>query len=395
MTAGADEIRRFSASDRLEHWVQMVAFVVLALTGLVQRYDGAWVSEALIDAMGGIEMVRDLHRVFATVLMIAVVYHFGSAGYRKFVLRRPRTMIPGAADVKALRGSLKYAFGRGERPPAQGRFTWEEKVEYWSFVWGTVVMVITGYMLWNPIATTRVLPGELVPTAKVIHGGEATLAVLAVIVWHTYHVHFAHFNKSMFSGVLSRREMEDFHPLELAAIDADAHPLPPPEEQRRRLMRFGPAYAGLSVVLLAGVYLFVTFEHTNIATIAPPEQVRVFAPVETLPPTTSTTAPTTTTTSSGPTTTIAGGGTWDGEVAALFNPTCTGCHGANLQSGGLDLSTYASALAGGDDGAVIVPGDSGASRIVQIMESGSHPVLLSEADLGLVRAWIDGGAAER
>lgn len=397
MSSSGDAIRRFSVSDRAEHWVQMISFVALAITGLVQRYDGAWLSEKLISGMSGIEVVRDIHRVFATVLMLAVVYHFGSAFYRKYVLGRPREMVPGAADARALAGSLKYISGRADQPPAQGRFTWEEKVEYWAFVWGTVIMVVTGFLLWNPIATTNFLPGQWVPTSKVVHGGEATLAVLAIIVWHTYHVHFAHFNKSMFTGKMSRGEMVELHPLELASIEAGDYTLPPVEERRRRLTRFIPIYGFMSVVLLAGIYLFVTFEDTNIATIKPAEQVEVFAPVETLPPgaVTTTSAPATTTTTGGTTdTTVAAEPSWDAVVAGFFTPRCTGCHGAGLQSGGLDLSTFDAAVAGGGSGPGIVPGDAAASTIVQEMASGAHPGLLPDQELAVLQAWIDDGAAE-
>ena len=411
MTVETSSIRRFSVSDRVEHWSQMISFVVLAITGLVQRYDGAWLSERLIDAMGGIESVRVIHRVFATLLMVALVYHFGSALYRRYVLGRPRSMHPGAADVGAFFGSLKYAFGPAEQPPSQGRFTWQEKVEYWSFVWGTAIMVITGFLMWNPIATTSILPGEFVPTAKVFHGGEAVLAVLAIIVWHTYHVHFAHFNRSMFTGNLSRDEMAEHHPLELASIDANEYPSLPAEERRRRFSRFVPIYGSVSALLLVGVYLFVSFEDTSIETIEPLEQVHAFAPVETLPPGAGTTtlAPTPTTTisttsttttvatSTDGTTTIPGvvaGDTWDGVVAALFNPMCTGCHGASSQTSGLDLSSYDAVLAGGSRGAGVVTGDADASVIVQIMESGSHPALLSDGSLALLKEWINAGAAE-
>ena len=399
MITGKGLIQRFSLSSRIEHWVQMLSFVALAVTGLIQRYDGAWISEKLISGMSGIEVVRDIHRVFATAMMVAVVYHFGAALYRKIVLDRPRVMVPSKADARALSGSVKYLFGRADAPPAQGRFSWEEKVEYWAFVWGTVIMVVSGFLLWNPIATTNIFPGEWIPTAKVIHGGEATLAVLSIIVWHIYHVHIAHFNKSMFTGTMSRHEMEEFHPLELASIDANEYPTPLLEERRRRMRRFVPIYGFMSVVLLAGVYLFVSFEETAIETIKPAEQVEAFAPVETLPPT-STTTPAATTTTSTTSTTVEGtttttsvataGDTWDGVVAAFFNPSCTGCHGT---TGGLDLSSYDTAVAGGVSGAGIVPGDSAASVIVQKM-GGSHPGLLSDEDLTVFIAWIDDGAPE-
>ena len=81
-------------------------------------------------------------------------------------------------------------------------------------------MIATGFMLWNPIATARLLPGEFIPAAQVVHGGEALLAILAVLVWHFYAVHLRQFNRSMFTGELSEEEMEHEHPLELERIKA-------------------------------------------------------------------------------------------------------------------------------------------------------------------------------
>ena len=52
-------------------------------------------------------------------------------------------------------------------------------MEYWAVVWGTVLMTITGYVLWNPVLITQYLPGEVVPAAKIAHGLEALLAVLS------------------------------------------------------------------------------------------------------------------------------------------------------------------------------------------------------------------------
>jgi cytochrome c5 len=92
---------------------------------------------------------------------------------------------------------------------------------------------------------------------------------------------------------------------------------------------------------------------------------------------------------------VASGTTWEGSLAGIFDPTCTACHGANLQSGGLDLSSYAAAVAGGGGGAGVVPGDAAASVIVQVMESGGHPCRLSDKHLALVKEWIDAGASER
>jgi formate dehydrogenase gamma subunit len=392
-TSRPERYRRFSTAQIIEHWIQVIAFVALALTGLVQRYSGAAISKWLIDAMGGIEATRIIHRVFATLLMLAVVYHFGAIGYRKYVKREPKSMVPTMDDLRAVGQSVGHVAGIRRRPPRQGRYTWEEKVEYWALIWGTVVMILTGFLLWNPIATTLILPGEFIPTAKAVHSGEAMLAVLAVIVWHMYHVHIREWNPAMFTGYLSRKQMEEEHPLELEAIErGETLGATDPDEISRRSRLYFPAFAVIAAILLVGIYFFISFENTAITTIEPIEPATIFSPVET----TSTTAgPSTTTTVPGTTTTTGGEVvSWDGVVAGFFDPTCTGCHGSGNQTSGLDLSSYDTAVTGGNRGAGIVPGDPEGSVVYQVMSSGSHPALLPDDQLEVFRAWIAAGAPE-
>lgn len=392
-----NRIRRFTRLQIVEHWVQMVSFVVLAVTGVPQRYTGAALSKWTIDALGGIEAVRIVHRVFATILMLAVVYHVGAIVYRKYVLSRPRMMLPARDDLRAFAGSVRHALGFAEEPPRQGHFTWEEKVEYWSLVWGTVLMIVTGFLLWNPIATTSLLPGDFIPAAKAAHSGEALLAVLAVLVWHVYHVHIRELNMSMFTGFMTRKEMEDEHLLELEDIDAGrGMGITDPEEIERRAKRFYPTFGLVAVVLLVGIWVFISFEETAITTIVPIEQAAIFAPVETTAgPQTTTTTPSDTTVppETSTTTVVAAAVTWDAVVGALFDPACTGCHGAAATSG-LDVSSFAAAVAGGNRGAGVEPGDPDGSVIVQIMEAGGHPAMLSADDIATLRDWIAAGAPE-
>ena len=62
---------------------------------------------------------------------------------------------------------------------------------------------------------------------------------------------------------------------------------------------------------------------------------------------------------------------------------------------GLNLTTYQGAMAGSQNGPVILPGDSGASLLVQ-KQSGDQPHFgqLTPEDLQLVKQWIDAGAPE-
>ena len=159
-------------------------------------------------------------------------------------------------------------WGWPPKPPRMGRYTFGEKIEYWAVIWGTLVMILTGFLLWNPIAATNFLPGQSIPAAKAAHGGEALLAVLSIVTWHLYHVHIKFFNRSMFTGELDAHEMEEEHALELEAIESGTDQRPvDPEQVRRRKMIFYPIAAVAGLLMLFGVYYFVSFEQTAIETV--------------------------------------------------------------------------------------------------------------------------------
>ncbi len=378
---------RFPVSYRVEHWVLALSFTTLAVTGLVQKFAPAGVSVFLVGLLGGVESVRVIHRVAAVVLMLEGVYHLGAASYGFFVRRVRPTMIPGLGDVRAAVQTLLHNLGLRKERALQGRYTFEEKMEYWAVVWGLFIMALTGFMMWNPIATTRWLPGEFVPAAKAAHGWEAILAVLAILLWHVYHVHLRRFNRSMFHGHLTEEEMIEEHPLELADLKAGVagRPVDGPALARRRRAFFA-AYGAVAAALLFGIYLFVTFEQTAITTLPPPEEVVVFSP---LTPTPFPTAL--------PTRTPAAGSlaSWQAGFADLLAQKCGACHGAGTGLGGLDLSTYAGALEGGNSGPAIVPGDPQGSVIIVKQSAGDHPGQLSGDELAALRAWIEAGAPER
>lgn len=392
--AAPRQYARFSLSDRLQHVLMLLSFTTLAITGLVQKYALNPVSVFIVRLWGGIENVRTTHHVAATVLMLIAIYHLVALGYKIFVLRRRLTMLPSLQDVRDAWTAFSHNIGLGKSAAQMGRYTFEEKAEYWALVWGILIMGLSGFIMWNPIATIRILPGEFIPAAKAAHGAEAVLAVLAIVVWHMYGVHLRRFNKSMWTGRLDEDEMLHEHPLELADIKAGMSGSDPDAVVlRRRRLFYYPVAAVVSLVLLFGVYEFVGGERTSIATVPiqiPTQPVYVPQTPTPLPPTpTPLPAPT-----SGPTTGAATAATWD-QVQPIFAAKCGMCHSAALATNGLNLSTYSDALKGANDGPVILPGDSAKSKLFQIQSAGGHPGQLTPDELAVVRAWIDAGAPEK
>ena len=288
---------RFNLSQRLQHWVMTLSFTVLAITGLPQRYALAGWAEWMIDAMGGIETVRIIHRVSAVVFILVSLYHVVSLVYGVFVTRGRMTMLPGLKDITDMLDAVRYNLGLARQHPKFPHFNFAEKVEYWSLVWGSVLMIVTGFMLWNPIATARFLPGEFIPAAKTAHSAEALLAALAVLIWHFYGVHVKIFNRSMFNGKMPREQMEEEHAAELEEIDAGVRRMPVPREVKRRRERvYIPVTVVVVLVLTIGLYAFLSFEETAIATVPPAETVQAFIPATPTPTLTPTITPTPTNT---------------------------------------------------------------------------------------------------
>jgi len=65
-----------------------------------------------------------------------------------------------------------------------------EKAEYWALVWGSVIMMVTGILLWGNTLAMKWMPKVILDLATSVHFYEAVLATLAIVVWHFYFVVF-------------------------------------------------------------------------------------------------------------------------------------------------------------------------------------------------------------
>lgn len=273
---------RFRVGARIEHGILLVSFTTLAVTGLPQKYVHAPISLNLIDMLGGIEQVRMIHRYAAFLLVVGSFYHLFTAAYRLFVKRERMRIMFRPSDGRDLVQTVLYNLGFTAQAPRMPKFNFGEKMEYWAVVWGTAVMVITGFMLWNPIATTILLPGQTIPAALAAHGGEAVLAVLSIVIWHLYNVLIKHRNFSMFTGNLPYHQMAEEHALELERLEKGGDPWPGLSltvlHHRRRIF-YGVSLV-LGILILSGLVWVFTFEQTAITTI--PQVTRdAFVPLST------------------------------------------------------------------------------------------------------------------
>ncbi|HSM25541.1 MAG TPA: cytochrome b/b6 domain-containing protein [Anaerolineaceae bacterium] len=383
MSDQTKKYERFNIARRLEHILLILSFSLLAVTGLVQKYALNTVSISIISFLGGIEMVRIIHRIAAVIFFLEGVYHFILMAYLVYVKRKEASMMPGIKDIIDAVQSFLHNFGLRKEAPKMPRYNYTEKMEYLAMIWGYILMGLTGFMLWNPILTTRIFPGEIIPAAKVAHGLEAVLAVLAIILWHFYHVHIKQWNWSMFKGYLTHHEMKEEHALELEKIELDEpEPEVDPVVYKKRMKVFTPVSIIFTAIMVAFVIFLANYEETAITTVP-----RVYADVDVFVPRTPTPFPTSEPT---PTPDPMVANSWDGGIGFLFEQKCGLCHG---ESGGLDFKTYSGILQGGNSGMAVIPGRPDESLIMQIQAPGNeHPGQFSDEELERVRIWILNGA---
>lgn len=212
----AETVVRFSVWVRVQHALVIVLFLVLAVTGVPQKWPTFDISRWLIDLMGGIFTARWLHRVAGYAFSGLLVAHLAVVIGAVLRRRGQPTMFFTRKDFSDAIRSLRYYLGRADTPPSFGRYNYGQKFEYWGLIFGSAVMVVSGLVLRFPVLTSRMLPAELIPVAKAFHSNEAMLALLIVLTWHMYSAHLSPevfpMDSSIFTGRISRERQLTEHP---------------------------------------------------------------------------------------------------------------------------------------------------------------------------------------
>jgi formate dehydrogenase gamma subunit len=218
-----DKIRRFSTARIIEHLLIIVTTLTLFATGLSQRFWTIDVSQWFILKLGGIDNVRLIHRFAGLLFSLELILHMTIAMIGVMYKQWQPSMFITKKDFADAKHNMKYYFGFEDHPARCDRYDYMEKFEYWTILFGGILMLFTGFILWFPTFVARFLPGEIIPSAKALHSNAATLIFLLNAVWHIYNSIFSPeafpLDTSIFTGYISRERMVREHPIELARIE--------------------------------------------------------------------------------------------------------------------------------------------------------------------------------
>jgi formate dehydrogenase gamma subunit len=209
------QVKRMSANEATQHAFLMLTFTTLVVTGFALRHSEAWWATGIFGRESGFLARGLIHRGAAVLFILTSVWHgvyLLTENGRKLV----KDMLPQKQDFTDLWINIRRLLGKGEEYPRFGRFTYGEKFEYWAMIWGTIIMTVTGFMLWYDDIIVQYVPKGVLDVTLVIHYFEALLATLAIVVWHFYNVVFNPvvypMNPSWITGTMPEEVYEHEHP---------------------------------------------------------------------------------------------------------------------------------------------------------------------------------------
>ncbi len=179
------QVRRMSGGAVLQHGLLTLSFTLLVVTGFALRYPDFFLFHLLFAWDGGFVVRGIVHRAAAVLMVGACTWHVlylrtqpGKQFLRDMRFRRQ--------DAKQFGEMILYNLDKRLAQPRFSRFSYVQKVEYWSVVWGSVIMTGTGVCLWFDNFATRFFSKGFLDVMLVIHFYEAILATLAIALWHMY-----------------------------------------------------------------------------------------------------------------------------------------------------------------------------------------------------------------
>jgi len=164
------DLKRYTASERANHWVVGMCFILLALSGLSFFHPAFF---PLNQLFGGAVWARILHPFVGVVMAVS----FLSIFIRFFKLNRMNS-----TDLEWLKRSHEMVNGDDHNMPEQGKYNGGQKALFWSLAVGMLLMTISGILIWRAYFHFDITAVRL---AVVIHAAVGAV-MIGLITVHVY-----------------------------------------------------------------------------------------------------------------------------------------------------------------------------------------------------------------
>jgi formate dehydrogenase subunit gamma len=193
------KIVRYSGSDRFNHWLVALLFVLAAISGLAFFHPSLFF---LSNVLGGGQLSRILHPFIGVAMFVLFVILYFKFWHHNILHKNDRQWLKQIGDVIA---------DREERLPEVGRYNGGQKLLFWVMTITMLLLVISGMAFWRPYFASN-FHVDTVRLAAVVHAGAAAVLILGIIV-HIYAALWVKGTiKGMWTGVVSSAWARKHHP---------------------------------------------------------------------------------------------------------------------------------------------------------------------------------------
>lgn len=201
-------IKRYSAAERINHWIVAVCFVLLAISGLAFFYPAFfW----LTGVFGTPQLARIIHPFVGVLMFVGFARQFFRYWHHNFINKE---------DIKWMK-SVKSVLA-GHEVGDTGKYNGGQKGMFWLMTGCLLVLICTGVVIWRPYFAYS-FPIDVVRIALLLHAWSA-LALIAGIVVHVYAAIWVRGTiRAMVEGVVTHAWAKKHHPRWYREMTGDKH----------------------------------------------------------------------------------------------------------------------------------------------------------------------------
>ncbi len=195
-----NEVQRYAANERINHWFTAICFVLLAASGLAFFHPSFW---SLSAVLGGGELSRFLHPILGVLMFLSFFI---------FAIQKMGDNIMKSYDWAWMGRIGDVLSNRDDNMPEIGKYNAAQKLMYWFTFLFMVLLLVSGIVMWRQFFS-HMFTIDTLRLAALVHAVSGVLLIITIIV----HIYAAIWVKGTMSaitkGTVSRAWAKHHHPL--------------------------------------------------------------------------------------------------------------------------------------------------------------------------------------